>query len=81
MQKRTQVFDQQECQSPTLTLHSLLSDILTLVVNTTLMDGNKNKQKKYDISVSPDTDIGALKTHLHPIIDIPPAMMKVIFSF
>ena len=38
-------------------------------------------KKKYDISVSPDTDIGALKTHLHPIIDIPPAMMKVIFSF
>ena len=35
-------------------------------------------KKKYDISVSPDTDIGALKTHLHPIIDIPPAMMKVI---
>ena len=36
-------------------------------------------KKKYDISLSPDTDIGALKTHLQPIIDIPPAMMKVIF--
>ena len=34
-------------------------------------------KKKYDISLSPDTDIGALKTHLQPIIDIPPAMMKV----
>ena len=34
-------------------------------------------KKKYDVSLSPDTDIGALKTHLQPIISIPPAMMKV----
>ena len=34
-------------------------------------------KKKYDVSLSPDMDIGALKTHLQPIIDIPPAMMKV----
>merc|ERR1712029_77973 len=37
-------------------------------------------KKKYDISLSPDTDIGALKTHLQPIIDIPPAMMKVMIK-
>ena len=34
-------------------------------------------KKKYDVTLPLDTDIGALKTHLHPIIDIPPAMMKV----
>ena len=34
-------------------------------------------KKKYDVSLPPDTDIGALKTHLQPIISIPPAMMKV----
>ena len=34
-------------------------------------------KKKYDVSLSPDTNVGALKTHLHPIINIPPAMMKV----
>ena len=34
-------------------------------------------KKKYDVSLSPDMDIGALKTHLQPIINIPPAMMKV----
>merc|ERR1719322_729980 len=37
-------------------------------------------KKKYDISLSADTDIGALKTHLQPIIDIPPAMMKVMIK-
>ena len=34
-------------------------------------------KKKYDVSLPPDTDIGAVKTHLQPIIAIPPAMMKV----
>merc|ERR1711997_1339207 len=34
----------------------------------------------YDVSLSADTDIGALKTHLQPIIDIPPAMMKVMIK-
>lgn len=37
-------------------------------------------KKKYDVSLSPDTDIGALKTHLQPIISIPPAMMKVMIK-
>merc|ERR1719288_87686 len=37
-------------------------------------------KKKYDISLPPDTDIGALKTHLQPIISIPPAMMKVMIK-
>jgi hypothetical protein len=36
-------------------------------------------KKKYDVSLPPDTDIGALKTHLQPIISIPPAMMKVSY--
>ena len=34
-------------------------------------------KKKYDVSLPPDTDIGALKTHLQTVISIPPAMMKV----
>jgi len=37
-------------------------------------------KKKYDVSLPPDTDIGALKTHLQPIISIPPAMMKVMIK-
>jgi len=37
-------------------------------------------KKKYDVTLPLDTDIGALKTHLHPIIDIPPAMMKVMIK-
>ena len=36
-----------------------------------------HNKKKYDVSLPPDTDIGALKIHLQPIISIPPAMMKV----
>lgn len=38
------------------------------------------KKKKYDISLSPDTDIATLKTHLQPIIDIPRETMKVIIK-
>lgn len=37
-------------------------------------------KKKYDISFPLDGDIGALKTHLQPIIQIPPAMMKVMIK-
>lgn len=37
-------------------------------------------KKKYDVSLPPDTDIGALKTHLQPIISIPPAMMKIMIK-
>jgi len=37
-------------------------------------------KKKYDVSLPPDTDIGALKTHLQTVISIPPAMMKVMIK-
>jgi len=37
-------------------------------------------KKKYDVSLPLDTDIGSLKTHLQPIIEIPPAMMKVMIK-
>ena len=37
-------------------------------------------KKKYDVSFALDGDIGALKAHLQPIIDIPPAMMKVMIK-
>ena len=37
-------------------------------------------KKKHDISFALDENIGALKAHLQPIIDIPPAMMKVMIK-
>ena len=37
-------------------------------------------KKKHDIRLPLDTDIGSLKTHLQPIIEIPPAMMKVMIK-
>ena len=37
-------------------------------------------KKKHDISFPLDENIGALKAHLQPIIDIPPAMMKVMIK-
>jgi len=37
-------------------------------------------KKKYDVSLPLDTDIGSLKTHLQPVIEIPPAMMKVMIK-
>jgi hypothetical protein len=37
-------------------------------------------KKKYDVSFPLDCDVSALKAHLHPIIDIPPAMMKVMIK-
>ena len=41
---KDQVFDHQVCQNPTLS-HAL-TDILTLVLNKTLMNGDKNKQPR-----------------------------------
>lgn len=37
-------------------------------------------KKKYDISFPLDDNIGALKAHLQPTINIPPAMMKVMIK-
>ena len=37
-------------------------------------------KKKYDISFPLDADVGALKAHLQPTIEIPPAMMKVMIK-
>ena len=37
-------------------------------------------KKKYDVSFPLDSDVGALKVHLQPVIDIPPAMMKVMIK-
>jgi len=37
-------------------------------------------KKKYDVTFPMDNDIGALKSHLQPMIGIPPAMMKVMIK-
>jgi len=37
-------------------------------------------KKKYDVTFPLDNDIGALKSHLQPLIGIPPAMMKVMIK-
>lgn len=37
-------------------------------------------KKKYDVSFPLDNDVGALKSHLQPLIGIPPAMMKVMIK-
>ena len=37
-------------------------------------------KKKYDVSFPLDKDVAALKVHLQAIIDIPPAMMKVMIK-
>lgn len=37
-------------------------------------------KKKYDVTFPLDSDVGALKNHLQPIISIPPAMMKVMIK-
>jgi len=37
-------------------------------------------KKKHDVTFPLDNDIGALKSHLQPLIGIPPAMMKVMIK-
>ena len=37
-------------------------------------------KKKYDVSFPLDKDVAALKAHLQAVIDIPPAMMKVMIK-
>lgn len=37
-------------------------------------------KKKYDVNFPLDNDVGALKSHLQPMIGIPPAMMKVMIK-
>jgi len=37
-------------------------------------------KKKYEICFDINKDVGALKSHLQPIIEIPPAMMKVMIK-
>lgn len=37
-------------------------------------------KKKHDVTFNLDGDVGGLKKHLQPIIDIPPAMMKVMIK-
>jgi len=37
-------------------------------------------KKKYDVTFPLSNDIGALKSHLQPLIGIPPAMMKVMIK-
>ena len=37
-------------------------------------------KKKHDVTFPLDNDVGALKSHLQPLIGIPPAMMKVMIK-
>jgi hypothetical protein len=37
-------------------------------------------KKKHDVTFPLDSDVGALKSHLQPLIGIPPAMMKVMIK-
>ncbi len=37
-------------------------------------------KKKYDVTFPLDSEVGALKAHLQPVINIPPAMMKVMIK-
>ncbi len=39
-----------------------------------------HNKKKHDVSFPLDGDVGALKSHLQPMIGIPPAMMKIMIK-